>query len=550
MFFHQLDKFGHNLALIDAETGEFVSYLDLEHKVQHSCQQIPSDKRALVFIEVTNSIQGLVSYLACLRQGHVVYLLETLEDEKTQILIEAYQPNIIITANQEIKRHHEAECILHPDLRLLLSTSGSTGTPKFVKLSANNIQSNAESIAEYLQLDSSERAYAHLKPFYSYGLSVIHSHLVVGAALILTSRSITEAEFLHQVKHYQATSFAGVPYTFETLLRLPFDLQDYPHLRYLTQAGGKLVAHWVVDYAKRCQAVNKRFIVMYGQTEAAPRSSYLPAEYVDRYPESIGVAIPGGELFLVDDNKQRITDTDKPGELAYRGPNVMMGYAASREQLATDETPDCLYTGDIACVNSEGLFYIVGRTSRFVKLFGLRINLDQIQSDLKPYYANVAVTGNDNCILVVLPKADQASSAGLIAQLAHRYHLPPVCFKLSIYPEIPLLPSGKYNYKKMLADMDSPQRVNWFTQLTRKVSSLLELNDKQWLSITDLYRSLLSNPDITDTDSFDSLNADSLSYVALAIEMETTLGKSLPSDWRKLPLSTLDALYLSSRVAA
>ncbi len=549
MFFHQLDKFGDKPALIDAETGACISYLDLENLIQQRRKQLTT-VRQLVFIEATNSIPWLVTYLACLRQQYVVYLLETLDDEKTQALIDTYQPNLIIAANQEIKVVNENPYDLHQDLLLLLSTSGSTGTPKFVKLSAKNIQSNAESIAEYLQLDSSERAYAHLKPFYSYGLSVIHSHLVVGAALILTSRSITEPEFLHQLKQYRTSSFAGVPYTFETLLRLKFDISQYPQLRYLTQAGGKLVTHMVVDYVKRCAVEDKRFIVMYGQTEAAPRISYLPAEFAEKYPESIGVAIPGGQLFLVDENKKTITETDKPGELAYRGPNVMMGYATSPEQLATDETPDCLYTGDIACINADGLFYIIGRTSRFVKMFGLRINLDQIQSDLKLYYSNIAVTGNDQRILIVLTQDDAANSSGLISQLAHRYHLPENCFRLSVYPEIPLLPNGKYHYKKMLADMDSPQQLNWFTRLTRKVSDLLELNDRQWLSISDLYRTLLSNPNITDEDSFDSLEVDSLSYVTLAIEMEATLADALPADWRSLPLSKLDAIYLSRRAAA
>jgi len=549
MFFQQLNKFGNRPALIDAETGTCLNYVDLENLVQQKCRQL-AITRQLVFIEAVNNIPWLVTYLACLRLQCTVYLLETLEDEKTQVLIDTYRPNLIIAANQEVKVINQHPCNLHQDLLLLLSTSGSTGTPKFVKLSAHNIQSNAESIAEYLQLDTSERAYAHLKPFYSYGLSVIHSHLVVGAALILTSRSITEPEFLQQINQYQATSFAGVPYTFETLLSLKFEINQYPQLRYLTQAGGKLVAHLVVDYAKRCAAEKKRFIVMYGQTEAAPRISYLPAEYAQKYPESIGKAIPGGELFLVDEHKKIVAETDKPGELAYRGPNVMMGYAISPEQLATDETPDCLYTGDIAYRSAENLFYIVGRTSRFVKMFGLRINLDQIQSDLKLYYSNIAVTGNDQRILIALAEEEAANSSGLISQLAHRYHLPENCFKLSVYPKIPLLPNGKYHYKKMLADIDNSQEVNWFAKFTRKVSDLLELNDRQWLSISDLYRTILSNSDITDKDSFDSLDADSLTYVSLAIEMEGALGEALPADWRSLSLSQLDALYLGRRFAA
>lgn len=550
MFFEKLDRFGDVPALIDAETGACLGYIELEKLIQYKAARLPSTKQ-LVFIEATNSIPTIITYLACLRQRHVVYLLESLDDEKTQNLIEIFKPNLLIHADQTIQVYNEHACDLHPDLLLLLSTSGTTGSPKFVKLSAKNIQSNAESIAEYLKLDSNERAYSHLKPFYSYGLSVIHSHLAVGAALILATRSVTEPEFLQQIKSFDATSFAGVPYTFETLLRMNFQLNEFPSLRYLTQAGGKLVSHLVIDYATRCQNENKRFVVMYGQTEAAPRMSYLPPEFTIQYPESIGVAIPGGELFIVDEHKQLITNIDKPGELAYRGANVMMGYAIAPEQLATDETPDCLYTGDIACKNSDGLFYIVGRTSRFVKMFGLRINLDQIQSDLKVFYSSLAVTGNDQKILIAIAKDDAKDMSGFIQQVAKRYHLPENSFRVKIYPSLPLLPNGKYNYKKMLSDMDDHQTdMHWFARISQKISDILELNDKHWLSITDLFRTVLSNPDIKETDCFESLEVDSLSFVALSIELENALRDALPLDWRGMVLSQLDALYLGRRVAA
>lgn len=548
LFFQQLDRFGARPAFIDAESGVSVTYAELERLVSSRCNQLPS-KRSLIFIEARNEIPSLVSYLACLRCQHVVHLLESVTDEKAQALIEAYEPNLIITADQDMRAVSGSFPELHRELRLLLSTSGSTGTPKFVKLSVANIQSNAESIAEYLQIDNEERAYLQLKPFYSYGLSVIHSHLVAGAALILSSRSITEPEFLQQLGGHKATSFAGVPYAFETLLRLKLKLEEFVHLRTLTQAGGKLEPHIVADYARRCQALGKRFIVMYGQTEAAPRISYLPAHFAERYPASIGKAIPGGKLFLVDDARQPILTSNKPGELAYSGPNVMMGYATSREQLASDETPEFLYTGDIAFKNEDDLFCIVGRTSRFVKMFGLRINLDQIQSDVKREYANVAVAGDDKRICIALSQEDAGSVKGLEKILAKRYHLPESCFVLRIYQEIPLLSSGKYDFKQIGADSNRPQKQNIFIKFVRAIAEVLELNDKYWPSITEMYRVLLANQNLGEGDSFDSLGADSLSYVALSIEMEEALLDALPVDWRKMSLSDLDSLYVSRRVS-
>lgn len=548
-FFEHLERFGSTPALIEAETGQAVSYVDLEERIQARCRQLPAE-RQLVFIEARNDIASITSYLACLRLGHVVYLLESAADEKSRALVALYEPNLVITGDDQIRVESRRQHALHPELRLLLSTSGSTGIPKFVKLSVTNIQSNAASIADYLHIGPDERAYAHLKPFYSYGISVINSHLVNGAALILSSRSITDAEFLKQVQSLHATSIAGVPYTFETLLHLNFDISQYPHLRTLTQAGGRLEPHLVSDYAQRCKSAGKHFIVMYGQTEAAPRISYLPEAFTEKYPNSIGIAIPGGTLSVVDENKHPIVENDKPGELTYRGPNVMMGYAHSAEQLASDETPECLYTGDIAYRNQDGLFHIVGRTSRFVKLFGLRINLDHVQSELKKEYPHVAVTGNDRFIGIALQKDGHVDPDSIKKGLAHKYHLPETCFELRTYRELPLLASGKYNFQRILADIESPQKQGWLSRIVKTVTDVLELNDKHWESIADIYKDILANPNVQHSDSFESLGADSLSYVALSIEMETALGKDLPANWRQMSVADLEELYLEKCNAA
>lgn len=544
-FFNDLSRFGANEALVDAESGVTLTYAELESRVQQRSIQLAAPKR-LVFLEARNTIGSVVDYLACLRAGHVVYLLESVHDPKTRALIDTYRPHIIIHADEGDQRTHSDEVLFHRDLALLLSTSGSTGSPKFVKLSAKNIDSNANSIAKYLNIQPGDRAYAHLKPYYSYGLSVLNSHLAVGASLILTSRGVDEPEFLDQIRLYRATSFAGVPYTFEALRKHGFELKDFPWLRTMTQAGGRLEAHLVEDLARSCAEYGKSFFVMYGQTEAAPRISYLPPELAERFPNSIGLAIPGGTLFIVDENRQPISQADMAGELAYKGPNVMMGYASSLPELASDETPECLYTGDIAYRNDQGLFFIVGRTSRFVKIYGLRINLDQIQSSLKANYPDLIVAGDDQRIVVAYSgERNKDTDLRIRAYLVKQYHLPESIFVVLSYTSLPLLPNGKYDLKRVLADSYHPTPKSWLTRVASKIVEVLELNERSWGSISDMYADILGLQDLKSEDTFDSIGADSLSYVSLSIEMENAFKDKLPTNWRKLPLAELDALYLA-----
>ena len=227
---------------------------------------------------------------------------------------------------------------LHADLALLLSTSGSTGSPKLVRLSYENLDSNAESIAEYLDIDSADRAMTSLPLSYCYGLSVLHSHLTRGAAVIVTGLSVVDPGFWDLARTAQATAFAGVPYTFELLDRVGFADLDLPSLRYVTQAGGKLGADQVRKFAELGRRRGWDLVVMYGQTEATARMAYLPVDRVLDAPEAIGVPIPGGR-FTIDDD----------GELIYHGPNVMLGYAESAEDFALGPHRSiALRTGDLA----------------------------------------------------------------------------------------------------------------------------------------------------------------------------------------------------------
>ena len=196
--------------------------------------------------------------------------------------------------------------------------------------------------------------------------------------------SLIDKAFWVLLKTKEATTFGGVPYVYEMLKKLRFPRMDLPNLKILTQAGGKLSRELSEEFATICEQKGIRFLVMYGQAEAAPRMSYLPSEYAISKAGSIGIAIPGGEFWLVDDNGNVIPDSDTVGELIYKGDNVTMGYAASCEDLCKgDENGGVLKTGDMAKQDADGFYYIVGRKKRFLKLFGNRVNLDEVEQLIK-----------------------------------------------------------------------------------------------------------------------------------------------------------------------
>jgi acyl-CoA synthetase (AMP-forming)/AMP-acid ligase II len=455
------------VALLEPECGLTVSYGDLIALVDAAASRLLSatSRTSLVFLAPANDLGGVVWYLACLRAGCPVALLEP-NVESLTLVANIYRPNVILLPDAvaapsgyllepAIGLHDyrlwraaspTGTTNPHPQLAALLPTSGSTGNPKLVRLSFRNLTSNATSIREYLGLDECDRAIQSLPIHYAYGLSVLNSHLAAGASIVLTPHSFMRPEFWRTVDALDCTSFAGVPYMYQTLHRLRFNPAQHPSIRTLTQAGGALSQDLTIHFRDIAVAADARFFVMYGQTEATARISYVPPQRLSDKIGSIGIPIPGGKLTL-----RPVVDQQDLKELIYEGPNVMLGYATSAADLERgDVQQGILATGDLGSVDADGFYRIIGRLKRFAKLFGRRVNLEDIERFVEARAAVVAaaVDGGDR-VIVYVASHQGALSTQLAGELARFLAVPPKAVVIRTLDAMPMTVTGKKNYKAL-----------------------------------------------------------------------------------------------------
>ncbi len=459
-------KFRNHIALYD-ENNVSISYEQLQKEEQKMIDIVK--ERCLIFVLCRNETGAVIGYSAFVNGNMVPVLLNAhLEKELLDNLLVKYKPSYLWIPQELFIEFPEMEIVysawnyalvrtgfhiqykLNPNLCMLLTTSGSTGSPQFVRQSYDNVKKNAESIVEYLKLDASERPITTLPMNYTYGLSIINSHLMVGATILVTSKSLMQKEFWNFFKEQRATSFGGVPYTYEILDRLHIFKMDLPSLHCMTQAGGKITLELHKKFAKYAVENGKKFVVMYGQCEATARMGYLPAEKTVEKCGSIGIAIPGGKFYLVDENGHKITEPNVTGELVYEGANVTLGYAECGEDLSKgDEKHGVLLTGDMAKFDLDGYYYIVGRKKRFLKIYGNRVNLDEIEGLVKGKFENIdfACGGTDDHMYLFLTDGKLAESVKTF--LTGTTKLNPAAFKAIVLEEIPQNESGKVLYKEL-----------------------------------------------------------------------------------------------------
>ena len=454
---------GDRPALIAPAEGIRWTYAELGAHVEQVAERLHAvvGERGLVFLAPGPDLQAVVLYLGCLRAGVPLCLVEP-QAAPLARLARTYGPALVLAPDTlatpegwavgpglapgyvAALADRPAGHILHPDLALLLPTSGSTGSPKLVRLAARMLESNARRITEYLDLGPGERAVQSLPIYYSYGLSVLNSHLVAGASVVLTPHSFMRPEFWRDADEARATSFAGVPYMYETLHRLRFEPGRHPSFRTFTQAGGALRRDLVAHFHDRTTQSGARLVVMYGQTEATARISYVPPDRLREKIGTIGVPIPGGRLRL-----ESLDGGDGVMELVYEGENVMLGYAETAADLALgDVQRGVLRTGDLGTVDAEGYFTVVGRLKRFAKLFGRRVSLEDVERELESAFPVRTIATDAGERLGVSVAADgEVRDDAIVAYLAKFLAVPPSAIVVRRLAALPLTSTGKKDYK-------------------------------------------------------------------------------------------------------
>ncbi|WP_016956758.1 AMP-binding protein [Catenovulum agarivorans] len=432
--------------IIDGKTGVQLNYAEFDKTVSQveTVFQLLFEQqgKCLVAIESDNSLNCLVVYFALLRSQHCLLLLESGQDKlKQQQIIQNYQINLLLDKSlinsllaASAEAHSTKQSLIqqlplkflptqtiHPDIKLLLTTSGSTGSCKYVKLTADNLQANCQSICQYLQLTANDSVVTTLPMFYSFGLSVIHTHIASGSQLVLSNSTPMDKNLWALLKQYQPTCLYGVPFFYQMLLRLGLKRLPLQSLRLFAQAGGRLDNSLILQLHEYIQQQNdgschKQLFIMYGQTEATARMAYLQPDKLPEKVGYIGQAIPGGEFKLVNDladhadNQGSSIQSTQAGELYYRGGNVSLGLAQNRQMLEQVEKTEWLATGDLAELDAEGDYKIIGRLKRFIKIVGKRINLDEVEAWLSQSnlarnlteQAQILASGEDDKLVLVM----------------------------------------------------------------------------------------------------------------------------------------------------
>ena len=412
-----LDK--KKIALVDLDEFEY-SYNDILKKNDYIISKIK--KKSLIVHITSNTADSIFGFTAFLRSKFTVILLDegfTKSYIKDTILrfkpsyifcpknffgdnSDKFEKHLISLKNYELlKTKFRQYKSIKSINKILLTTSGTTQSPKFVRLSARNLKSNSFSIRKYLNIKSNQTVITTMPMAYSYGISIINSHLESGAKIILNKNTIFEKSFWNKIKKYNVNSLSGVPQFYELLKRINFDKLYTPSIKYITQAGGKLeysILKYFNDFSKKKRI---KFFLMYGQTEASPRMSYVVVN--DKTKEgSIGKALKGSSFKLINRNGNIIKKNNEVGEITYFGKNVSLGYASKLSDLKKgDINKGVLKTGDLAYKDSKNYYFLVGRKNRISKLFGLRLNLDDIEKMLSKNGLKTKCVANDKflCIL-------------------------------------------------------------------------------------------------------------------------------------------------------
>lgn len=451
----RLIKENKNLSIIDAKTSSIYCFDD----ILLTLDDVFIQGKNLVFLYLDSSINSLVNYATFFNSNSTLVLLSNnIENSLKENLENEYQPFAIFDENRNAIKDYALKNlsnkyfettfylnelnkggIINKNCKVLLSTSGTTGSPKFVKLSEYNLVQNAQSIIDYLPIQNNDSTPLNLPLHYSYGLSVFNSNAIAGGKIICGLPDILEKKFWNYLSEYGFTSIAGVPFIYEMLKRIGFLKKQYPSLKYISQAGGNLSQNIKKEFYSYCRNNEIEFFVMYGQTEATARISYVPPKKLDEKLRSIGVPIKNGALSI----------DSETGELLYQGPNIFGGYALKKEDLVTWEDILVLRTGDIAIKDDDEYFFIEGRLKRFVKINGNRVNLDEIEKYLKNSLniSLLACNGINDKFILISHSLKELDEILIKKQIFDIYKIHGSSVKFKYFDHLPITQNGKINYK-------------------------------------------------------------------------------------------------------
>ncbi len=426
--------------------------------------------KKIAFCFLLNSVDLSLIYLSGVSCGHAVGLFppDTAVQRK-QRLLATYRPEIVFLQNGELDsfmRERGYRAVTPPgigpaiktwfsarseggiadELALLLSTSGSTGSPKLVRISADNIAANASGIARSLGLSPEQRAVTSVPLCYSYGLSILTSHLTAGSPVLVTDLSPLTGAFWTLVHRTATTTIGGTPLIHRVTLarrhgRLP------PSVRVMTQAGARLPERLTRAALAWSRETGGAFHCMYGQTEATSRITCLPASRLADKMGSVGTALTGGQVTV---GMPHADGAD--GAILYSGPNVMLGYAACRDDLARGREVGTLDTGDLGRLDSDGFLYVTGRLSRFAKILDRRVSLDDIEewfesgSGAAPVAA-VAVAGST--MIVAFTTDEPAVLEPVRLEITAALAVPASAVTVRRLAAVPRTANGKVDYARL-----------------------------------------------------------------------------------------------------
>jgi len=466
MLFQGIEKYGEKTALISKETG-VLTYNNIEYLVNILKKKIPSKSFAILLCE--NSIAPIIYYIFSIKNHCVIMLIDIKTDPaEVKSLIRVYEPSFIVGPTEWIKKNkffknefyyklldysiYRTKFNLFPKINnklcLLMPTSGSMGSVKFVKISKENITENTNSIIKYLKITSKEKAITNMPFNYSYMLSIINTHIQIGASIFVTNESMLQKQFWNDLKINKISSFNGVPYHYDILIKLGLKNIYNNNLNLFTQAGGKMNIEnqkLILDFLK---IKNAKFITMYGQTEASPRISYLEPKYNFIKLGSIGKPIPKCKMWIENSNGKKVDKTSEIGELVFKGKNVFMGYAKNiRDLKKPDANKGLLKTGDLAFVDKDGFFYLAGRKSKFIKIFGSRFSLDEIEERMQKKGISIACKNKNDELYIYYVNNQKKNN--IIKNITNITKQNNIDFKLILLKRFPRKSNGKIDYQNL-----------------------------------------------------------------------------------------------------